>query len=98
MNKEFKSLLWSIAIVLLYFYATMGIVELFWNSSDYQKREGRVKFLLYMVFIFTLIIIISTYHLLGHADSTIFFQGVIFFHIAYLLVGSVFKLFSKSDQ
>ncbi len=98
MNKDLKSLLWSIAIILLYVYATVGIVELFWNCSDYRKREARIKFLLYMIFILTLIIIIGSYHLLGHAGSTIFFQAVIFFHVAYLVIGSVFKLFSKSDH
>lgn len=96
MNKDLKSLLWSIAIVFLYVYASVGIVYLLWHTKDGKKLDARIKFLMYIVFILTVILLVGSYHVLGDQGSTVIFQGVIFFHIAYLLVGSLSNLFSKS--
>ena len=48
MNKDLKTFMWSLAFILLYFYATAGIVKLFWNTKNEYMFSGRVKFLVYL--------------------------------------------------
>lgn len=98
MNKDLKSLIISFSIVLLYVYASVGIVYLLWHTKNGKVLDARIKFLMYMVFILTVILLVGSYHILGDQGSTLIFQGVIFFHIAYLFIGSVYNLFSKSDK
>ena len=54
MNKDLKSLLTSLGIILIYFVATAGIVRLLWNTKDDSIFAVRVKFLVTLSFLFSL--------------------------------------------
>jgi hypothetical protein len=88
MNKDLKSFLWSIAIVLLYIYATAGIIKLLWNTKDDYKFEGRVKFISYLLFIFSAIYVIGIYHVVGPYLVAPFYKVFIYSHLGYLMLGS----------
>ncbi len=95
MNKNIKSLLWSISIVLIYFYATKGAVRLFWNCSDKYQFDGRVKFLIYLHILISFILIIIPYHILGpqHVDSL--YKGIIIYHVLFVTTGLASNLLLK---
>ncbi len=97
MKKEIRSILWSLSIVLLYLYATKGLVRLFWNTTDEYKFEGRVKFLIYLQILLAPILIIVPYHLLGPSRVEGVYWGIIVYFLAYILLGAIFNLFSKTD-
>lgn len=86
-DKLIKSLFASFTIILLYFFATIGIVKIFWNTDDFDMLEGRVKFLFLMVFVVTAFLIFVPSNLLGHGGVEILFYAIFIIHALYLLVG-----------
>ncbi len=93
MNPKLKSLLTSAVIIFLYFFATLGIVRLFWNTRDMDKFEGRAKFLILLLFFFTLVFVIGIYHIVGVAKVDNYYYGLIIFHFIYLFLGLIVFLF-----
>ena len=86
-DKLIKSLFASFTIILLYFFATIGIVKLFWNTDDHYMLEGRIKFLFLMLFVVTALMIFVPYHFLSHGGVEILYYAIFIFHGLYLLVG-----------
>jgi len=97
MKKEIRSILWSLSIVLLYLYATKGLVRLFWNTTDEYKFVGRVKFIIYLHLLLIPFVVIAPYHLLGPAQVAGVYWVIIIYLIAYVLIGAMYNLFSKAD-
>jgi hypothetical protein len=91
MNKDLKSFMWSLAFILLYFYATTGIVKLFWNTKNEYVFSGRVKFLVYLHILITAIIVILPYHLSGPHYTDGIYRVVVIYHFLYVMVGLVVK-------
>jgi len=94
-EKLFKSLIASATVVLLYIFATVGIVKLFWNSPNVNEVDGRIKFLGLILIILTAILLIIPYHIFGYEAVTGLYYVIIAFHALYLLVGIVSYIFSK---
>ena len=86
-DKLIKSLFASFTIILLYFFATIGIVKLFWNTDDHYMLEGRIKFLFLMLFVVTALLIFVPYHFLSHGGVDILYYTIFIIHALYLLVG-----------
>ncbi len=96
MNKDLKSFMWSLAFILLYFYATAGIVKLFWNTKNEYMFSGRVKFLVYLHVLVTLIAIILPYHLFGPQNIDGIYRMIVIYHFIYVILGTgVNYLFNK---
>ena len=95
MNKDLKSFIWSLAFILLYFYATSGIVKLFWNTKNEYMFSGRVKFLVYLHILVTLIAIILPYHLFGPQNIDGIFRVIVVYHFIYVMLGITYKNLSK---
>jgi hypothetical protein len=87
--------MWSLAFILLYFYATAGIVKLFWNTKNEYMFSGRVKFLVYLHVLVTLIAIILPYHLLGPSTTDTIYKIIISYHILYIVLGLITKTLIK---
>jgi hypothetical protein len=60
MNKDLKSILISLSIVLLYFYAAAGVIKIIWNSKKENVFDARVSFISVMMFIGTLFMLIAS--------------------------------------
>ena len=86
-DKLIKSLFASFTIILLYFFATIGIVKLFWDTDDFDMLEGRIKFLFLMVFVVTAILIFLPYPFLSHGAFDILYYSIFVIHALYILVG-----------
>ena len=86
-DKLIKSLFASFTIILLYLFATIGIIKLFWNSDDYSVLDGRLKFLFVMIFVVTAFLIFVPYHFLSHEGVEILYYAIFIIHALYLLVG-----------
>ncbi len=96
MNKNLRSLLQSLAVILFFFYATAGIVKLFWNTDNEYVFEGRVKFLTLLLFTISIFYVIGIYYVVGHSNVEFFYWIFIFLVLAYLVVGIIANLFIKS--
>ena len=86
MEKYLKSVIISLSIILLYFYATEGMVRLF--DSDVSKRNGRISTAMTLLFIISFILIIASYHIVGPRNVNGLYMSIIVFHFAYLILGS----------
>jgi hypothetical protein len=87
MNKDLKSILISFSIVLLYFYATIGIVNIFGKNESEHLNNVRVNLVFTLLAVGTLFMIIVPYHLFGPGSVETLYKSIILFHLAYLIVG-----------
>jgi hypothetical protein len=96
MSKDLKSFMWSLAFILLYFYATAGIVKLFWNTKNKYMFSGRVKILVYLHVLVTLIAVILPYNLFGASNTDTIYKIKIVNHSLYILLGLITKTLIKN--
>jgi hypothetical protein len=92
MNKETKSLINSLLVILLYYYALQGLVKLFWFTNDQDMFKGRVHFLGLLLILGTLIGVIVPYHLFPIFVVNIVYYIIIFCHLFILLVGCFYNV------
>lgn len=97
MNKDLKSFMCSLVFILLYFYATAGIVKLFWNTKIEYMFSGRVKFLVYLHVLVALIAIILPYHLFGPQNNDGLYRVNVIYHFIYIMLGFIVR-FLSSDK
>ena len=95
MNREAKSLLNSMIIILLYYFALVGLVRLFWNTSNEYQFEGRVKFLGLLLILLTVLGVILPYHIFPMHTVDAIYYFIILSHLSILFVGGVSYLFCK---
>lgn len=95
-SKDLKSILTSLSIVLLYFYATAGIVKLIWNTDDEYMFDGRIKFIFLLQILFFFIYIFGMYYLVGVHRIDGFYLAYAIFQIAYIVIGTFSNLLIKN--
>jgi hypothetical protein len=89
MNKDLKSFLTSLGLILIYFTATAGIVKLLWSTNDDNIFTLRVKLLVNISFILSLIYIGGIYHLVGPYHTEWFYKLFLAGQLAYIGVGLI---------
>jgi hypothetical protein len=87
MNSNLKSLFTSAGIVFFYIFATMGVVKLLWNTNNIEKFQGRVILLGLGSFVFSLLYIVGTYHIVGSRNVDVFYKAFILFQTMYCVTG-----------
>jgi hypothetical protein len=95
MDKNLKSLLTSLGLILLYYYATVGIVKLIWNTDDDYKFEGRVKFLVLLSILFSIIYIFGIYYIVGIHYVNSFYKFFIVAQLIYVGLGVILNALIK---
>jgi hypothetical protein len=86
-SKDLKSILTSFSIILLYFYATAGIVKLIMNTDDEYQFDGRVKFMFLLQILFFFVYVVGMYYLVGPYRINDFYLAYVIFQIAYVVIG-----------
>ncbi len=92
MNKETKSLINSLLVILLYYYALQGLVKLLWFTNDQGMFKGRVHFLGLLLILGTIIGVIVPYHLFPMFVTNLVYYVIIFFHLFILLIGCFYNV------
>ena len=95
MDKNLKSLLTSLGLILLYYYATVGIVKLIWNTDDDYKFEGRVKFLVLLSILFSIIYVFGIYYIVGIHYVNSFYKFFIVAQLIYVGLGIILNALIK---
>jgi len=95
LEKNIKSLFTSLGIILLYLYATSGVIKLFGNTKNDSKFEGRVKFLFLFNVLFFLIYIIGVYHIVGVYKVDYYYQVFLIYQVVYIIVGITSNILIK---
>ena len=95
MDKNLKSLLTSLGLILLYYYATVGIVKLIWNTDDDCKFEGRVKFLVLLSILFSIIYVFGIYYIVGIHYVNSFYKFFIVAQLIYVGLGIILNALIK---
>jgi len=88
-----KSLLSSAFILLFYVFATIGIVKLFWNTNDEMVFAIRVKLILYISLLFSILYIFGLYYIVGIDNIDVFYKAFIIGQFIYCLFGITSYIF-----
>ena len=90
MKKNIRSYLNSLIIIFIFYFATRGIVKLFWNHKDSEVVKARTFLLVIILFACSFIYIIVTYHIFGYTNTVIFYKTYLFLAFIYLIVGIIY--------
>jgi len=98
MEKSIRSFLNTLIILFIFYFASRGIVKLFWNHKDLKVVKARTHFLFGSLFIFSLVYIIGIYHLVGGKYSlvTFFYKIYILVAFIYIVLGLIYDIVSDS--
>ena len=95
MKRETKSIINSLIIILLYYFALVGITRLFWNTTNQYQFDGRVKFLGYLLILLTILIVLVPYYIFSMPIVERIYQGIIVVHLSVLFLGCSYYFISK---
>ncbi len=96
MEKSVRSYLNSLAVIFIFYFATRGIVKLFWYNKDTKVLKSRVYILFVLLFLCSLLYIIGIYHIVGPANTNLFYKIYLFLALLYLIVGILYDNYSNS--
>jgi hypothetical protein len=91
MNKQIKSAAYTLMFLLIYYWASKGIVKLLANTTNQRIFDARVQLINYSIVIFSLFYIVGIYHIVGPYHTESFYKYFIIFNFIYLAVGNLFN-------
>ena len=91
MNKELKSAAYTRIVLLLYWWASQGIVKLLFEADNKRKFNNQVTFINYCFVLFSLVYVIGIYHIVGPYHTAGFYKAFIIFNFIYLSIGNLFN-------
>lgn len=99
MEKTIRSYLNSLIVILIFYFATRGIVKLLWNHNNSEVVKARTFIVFVSLFIGSFFYIIITYNLVNGKTVMVQFFYKIYLIIAaiYLVVGLLYDIFSNSN-
>jgi hypothetical protein len=87
MDKQLRSLLNTLIVLAIIYFATRGLVKLFWNTAQESVFNARIKLIFGVVFIGSLIYIVGIYHIVGCYHTAIFYKIYLILAFIYLVLG-----------
>ncbi|MHA8051980.1 hypothetical protein [Aquirufa sp. OSTEICH-129A] len=97
-NRLLKSLMISLVLIWIVFYATEGVAKAPWASSTLKKyRMGLFTMILFMVGL-SIYLILAPYQLFGPSPSDGYHSLLVTAHISYLILGCGLNLFSELEE
>lgn len=93
-----KSLMFSLVLIWIVFYATEGIAKTIWSKKTLKKLNmGLLAVIAFLVGL-SLYLIFAPYHLFGPNPSDGYHSLIVTAHLSYLMVGCGLNLFSELDE
>jgi hypothetical protein len=98
MEKTIRSYLNSLIIIFIFYFATRGIVKLFWNHQDREVIKARTLILFVCLFFGSFFYIVITYHLVDGKTVMVhfFYKIYLFLAFLYIVVGLIYDIISGS--
>ncbi len=98
MEKTIRSYLNTLIVLFIFYFATRGIVKLFWNHKDTKVVKARTQLIFGILFIGSFFYIIVIYHIVGGKNSLVSFFYKIYIIVAfiYIVVGLLYDIVSNS--
>lgn len=98
MEKTIRSYLNSLIVIFIFYFATRGIVKLFWNHQDREVIKARTLILFVCLFFGSFFYIVITYHLVDGKTVMVHFFYKIYLFLAFLhiVVGLIYDIISGS--
>jgi hypothetical protein len=96
MNKELRSIGYTLIILLVYYWASKGIIKLLANTTNQRMFDARVRLINYSIVIFSGVFIIGIYHIVGPYHTKAFYKTFVMLHFAYLFVGNFINSLIKN--
>lgn len=98
MEKTIRSYLNSLIVIFIFYFATRGIVKLFWNHQDLEVIKARTLILFVCLFFGSFFYIVITYHLVDGKTVMVhfFYKIYLFLAFLYIVVGLIYDIISGS--
>lgn len=98
MEKTIRSYLNSLIVIFIFYFATRGIVKLFWNHQDREVIKARTLILFVCLFFGSFFYIVITYHLVDGKTVMVhfFYKIYLFLAFLYIVVGLIYDIISGS--
>lgn len=98
MEKTIRSYLNSLIVIFIFYFATRGIVKLFWNHQDREVVKARTLILFVCLFFGSFFYIVIIYHLVDGKTVMVHFFYKIYLFLAffYIVVGLIYDIISGS--
>jgi|GEM_PF-4854495 len=87
MKTSLKSFLKSFIVVLIYYFASLGILRLFRRRGGRSADNARAMLMVYTIFFSTLAMLFTTYAIFPKPIVDYIYYGIIFLHAGYLFFG-----------
>jgi hypothetical protein len=99
MEKSIRSYLNSLIVIFIFYFATRGIVKLFWNHNNREVVKARTFILFTCLFIGSFFYIFITYHLVnGKTEMVRFFYKIyLFLAFLYIVLGLIYDIISNTN-
>lgn len=90
----------SITVVALFFFATFGLVDMFWSDEDDDVVMGRVKLIFISGPLIMVILFVASYHILhpNYKAMDFFYWFLIWFNVIYVVVGIICYVIGKKEK
>lgn len=98
MEKTIRSYLNSLIVIFIFYFATRGIVKLFWNHQDREVVKARTLILFVSLFFGSFFYIVITYHLVDGKTVMVhfFYKIYLFLAFIYIVMGLIYDIISGS--
>ena len=99
MEKNIRSYLNSLIVIFIFYFATRGIVKLFWNHNNREVVKARTFILFTCLFIGSFFYIVITYHLVDGKTVMVqfFYKIYLFLAFLYIVVGLLCDIISNTN-
>jgi hypothetical protein len=99
MEKLIRSYLNSLIVILIFYFATRGIVKLLWNHQNREVVKARTFMLFVSLFIGSFFYIVITYHLVDGKTVMVqfFYKIYLFLAFLYIVVGLLYDIISTAN-
>jgi predicted membrane channel-forming protein YqfA (hemolysin III family) len=96
MEKTIRSYLNSLIVIFIFYFATRGIVKLFWKDKDKEVVNAKIYIIFVVLFLSSFIYIVGIYHIVGPANTNPYYKIYLFLAFIYLLIGIFYDIYSNS--
>ncbi|MHA8103513.1 hypothetical protein [Aquirufa nivalisilvae] len=97
-TRLFKSMMFSLVLIWIVFYATEGIAKAIWTKKTLKKFNMWLLAAIVFLVGLSLYLIFAPYHLFGPSPSDGYHSLIVTAHLSYLMVGCGLNLFSELDE
>jgi uncharacterized membrane protein len=95
--KELKELAEAIIVLMIYNWATEGMVKWLWRSDNEPLFKARVLFVNYCIVVYTLLYVFGVPHIVSSKAVKDYYEFYVYLNLFYVFLGNLLNILIKND-